>query len=123
MSVSVSLCICVSVCMCVTVFVSLSVSMLVGKYQNMVAEVEIENVALVESFVYLGVNIDRKLNFEKFVNNTISKVNGRLITLARIRKLVDDKTCLLIYKQTILPIIDYVSIATAKNCQITAFAE
>ena len=50
------------------------------------------------------------LKFEKFVNGTISRVNGRLITLARIRKLLDLRTCLLIYKQTILPIFDYVSI-------------
>ena len=61
----------------------------------------------VDSFVYLGVNVDKNLNFEKFLSATIQKVNGRLVTLARIHKLVDVRTCLLIYKQTILPILDY----------------
>ena len=71
----------------------------------------------VDSFVYLGVTIDKNLNFEKFLNATIGKVNGRLITLARIRKLMDMKTCLLIYKQTILPILDYVSVLVNSSTQ------
>ena len=69
-----------------------------------------DGVITVENFTYLGVNVDRNLNFEKFIGNTISKEQGRLITLARVRKLLDLKTSLLIYKQTILPILDYVSI-------------
>ena len=47
----------------------------------------------------------------------ISRVNGRLITLARIRKLLDVKTSLLIYKQTILPILDYVCILVNSSTQ------
>ena len=46
---------------------------------------------------YLGVNLDNKLSFEKFINGTISQVNARLITLARIRKNVDVYTALLMY--------------------------
>ena len=66
-----------------------------------------KGVITVENYTYLGVNVDRKLNFEKFISNTISRVQGRLITLARLRKYLDLKTALLIYKQTILPILDY----------------
>ena len=94
----------VCVCVCKTKH------MLVGKQHNLAMDEEIENVITVENFLYLGVNIDKRLNFEKFVSNTIARVNGRLITMSRIRKLVDERTCLLIYKQTILPILDYVSI-------------
>ena len=61
----------------------------------------------VEHYTYLGVIIDRKLNFEKIVGKTMSRAQGRLITLARLRKLLDIKTTLLIYKQTIRPILDY----------------
>ena len=70
-----------------------------------------------ENFVYLGTNIDNKLSFEKFVNSTVSRVNGRLITFAKIRKLVDVCTSLAIYKQTILPIIDYMSIIVNSSTQ------
>ena len=69
-----------------------------------------QDIAIVKNFSYLGVNLDNKLSFEKFINGTISRVNSRLITLARIRKNVDAYTALLIYKQTIMPILDYMCI-------------
>ena len=72
---------------------------------------------IVENFVYLGVNIDNRLRFEKFISNTISCVNGRLISLARVRKLIDTSTSLLIYKQTILPILDYLCILVNSSSQ------
>ena len=79
--------------------------------------INVEGIIMVENFMYLGVNIDNRLNFEKIVNGTISRVNVRLITLARIRKLLDVGTSLLIYKQTILPILDYVSILVNSSMQ------
>ena len=81
----------------------------------------LNGIATVENFVYLGVTIDRNINFEKFLSATIQKVNGRLVTLARVQKLVDTDTCLLIYKQTILPILDYVSVVinSSTQCKIS----
>ena len=70
-----------------------------------------------ENFIYLGVTLDNKLSFEKFVNSTISQVNGRLVTFARIRKLIDVNTSLAIYKQTVLPILDYMSIVVNSSTQ------
>ena len=64
--------------------------MLVGKQKTDVTTKEIENIAMVEKFVYLGVTIDKNLNFEKNLDSTISRVNGRLISLARIRKMIDE---------------------------------
>ena len=67
-------------------------------------------ITTVENFIYLGVNKDKNLNFEKFIISkfgTISRVQGRLITLARIRKLLDNNTSLAIYQQTIVPISEY----------------
>ena len=85
--------------------------MLVGnKAKDGTKDVLDQDIANVESFVYLGVNLDNKLSFEKIVNGIISRVNGRLLTFARIRKLIDVYTSLAIYKQMILPILDYMSI-------------
>ena len=91
--------------------------MIVGAKKNKDERIGIDDISLVENFMYLGVTIDNRLNFEKFINNTISRVNGRLITMARIRKLVDMKTALLIYKQTVLPIIDYVCVLVNSSTQ------
>ena len=55
-----------------------------------------------------GVNIDCKYNFEKFISNKVAKCNGRFISFAKIIKMLDVNTILLIYKQTILPVVDYV---------------
>ena len=78
---------------------------------------QLGGIITVDSFMYLGVTIDKNLNFEIFLSATIGKVNGCLITLARIRKLIDANTCLLIYKQTILPILDYVSVLVNSSTQ------
>ena len=91
--------------------------MLCGTSNKNMDENLLEDIVTVESFVYLGVNIDNNLNFEKFISGTIGRVQGRLITLARIRKLLDMKTSTLIYKQTILPIIDYVSVLVNSSTQ------
>ena len=87
------------------------------KGTNAIGKRAMDCITEVENYVYLGVNIDKNLNFEKFVNGTISRVNGRLITLARIRKMLDINTSLIIYKQTILPIIDYVSMLVNSSTQ------
>ena len=58
--------------------------------------------------------MSNNLNFEKFLGATVQKVNGRLITLARICRLMDAQTCMLIYKQTIL---DYVSVLVNSSTQ------
>ena len=70
----------------------------------------VQEIATVKNLTYLGVNLDNKLTFEKFLNGTISRVNARLIILARIYNNLDKKTDFLIYKQTFLPILDYMCI-------------
>ena len=40
-----------------------------------------KGIVTVENFTYLGVTIDRKLNFERFISKTISKGRRRLILL------------------------------------------
>ena len=72
---------------------------------------------IVENFSYLGIILDNRLTFEKIINKTISRVNGRLITFARIRKYLDVHTSTTIYTQTIVPILDYMSIVTNSSSQ------
>ena len=45
--------------------------------------------------------------FEKQIDNTRAKVESRLITFARIRKYIDQNVSLLLYRQTIMPLIDF----------------
>ena len=69
-----------------------------------------ETIECVNEFKYLGVTLDDKLMFERNVERSINIVNGKLISLARLRKYMDMHTSLLIYKQMILPLLDYMCI-------------
>ena len=78
-----------------------------------------KGIVTIENFTYLGVTIDRKLNFERFISNTISKGRGRLILLWHDygRYLMRKQLFSYNYKQTILPILDYLCILVESSTQ------
>ena len=61
----------------------------------------------VEAYKYLGVDIDKELSYEQAVHNTYVKANKKLFTLRKIRPYVSQRIAALIYKQFILPQLDY----------------
>ena len=61
----------------------------------------------VDKYKYLGVKIDDMLKFEDQIEDIISKVNSRLMTFDKTRKFMDDRTSAIIYKQTIMQLLDY----------------
>ena len=72
-------------------------------------KVFVNNVGLenVHSYNYLGVTVDDSLTFTDFVDQKYNKVNMRLYQLKRLRPYVTNDIANGIYKQTILPLIDY----------------
>ena len=58
-------------------------------------------------YEYHGVTIDSNPNFEWSINKTISTVSHRLYLLCKARKMMSKPTACLIYKQTILSVIEY----------------
>ena len=67
-------------------------------------EVVLENV---EQYKYLGVLLDSNLNFKANTEYIANKVIKRTGILGRARHFLDQHTCLYLYKQLILPLIDY----------------
>ena len=63
----------------------------------------------VQSYLYLGVELDSVLSFDKHLDTVISKCNQKLYIFRRIRRYIGEKTALLIYKQTIRPLLEYCS--------------
>ena len=61
----------------------------------------------VPTYKYLGVDLDRNLTYENAVHNTYLKANKKLFTLRKIRPYISQEVSVLIYKQYILPILDY----------------
>ena len=62
---------------------------------------------IVHVYNYLGVKIDDKLSFEPFLKEKCNKVNMRIYQLSRLRKYITRNVASLIYKQTILPVVEY----------------
>ena len=64
----------------------------------------------VHAYNYLGVSIDDKLSFGKFLREKYGKVHSRVYQLGRMRRYINAKTACLIYKQMIVPLSDYADI-------------
>ena len=61
----------------------------------------------VNSYVYLGINLDDSMSLTLFAQHLYNRIQIKIFTLSKIRKLIDKYTANTIYKQTILPILDY----------------
>ncbi|CAM1295477.1 Uncharacterised protein r2_g466 [Pycnogonum litorale] len=65
----------------------------------------------VDSIKFLGVHIDKNLNFKEHVNEILSKSNRRFHCINCARKCgVSKEDLLILYRAYVMPIIDYASI-------------
>ena len=63
----------------------------------------------VKTYKYLGVDICDDLNMDLYVKNVYKKVNYKVYMFSKIRKYITTYAANMIYKQTILPYLDYAS--------------
>ena len=63
-----------------------------------------------DTYVYLGVTMDRNLTFEPFLKSIIQKVNYKLYLFGKIRYMWTFAAAILVYKQMVLPFFDYLDI-------------
>lgn len=61
----------------------------------------------VNSYRYLGVELDTKLTMELHVNNIVKKVRPLLYTLAKLRHYIDINTSVRMYKTYVLPVLEF----------------
>ena len=73
--------------------------------------VNIDNKSLnfVEKYKYLGTTIDREMTMFGLLSNVKKSVLNKLFTLRKLRRYITEKCAITIYKQTILPIFDYMN--------------
>ena len=69
-----------------------------------IAKTDIERVW---SYPYLGIDLDTALSFDKHLGNVVSKCNQNLYVFKKIRRFISEDTAILIYKQTIRPLLEY----------------
>ena len=61
----------------------------------------------VDSYRYLGVDIASDLNMNEYVNNAYKRANNKVYMFSKMRKYITTYASIMIYKQTILPFMDY----------------
>ena len=69
-----------------------------------------EKLDTVRTFNYLAVDIDDCLTFENFLKHKCNKVNVKIYQLHKLPKYVSSNISCLIYKQTMLPVVEYADI-------------
>ena len=68
-----------------------------------------QSLGLVSSYKYLGADIASDLNMDDYVSNVYNKSSIKIHMLSKIRRFITTQAAILIYKQTILPYLDYAS--------------
>jgi hypothetical protein len=76
-----------------------------------------EQVEHVDDYKYLGVHLDKNLNWEKHVEKISAKIRQRLGVLRHIRDYLDVHTALKLYNALVMPITDYCDI-TYSSCSM-----
>ena len=80
------------------------------KPRNCILSLNGERLLRVPTYTYLGVILDPKLNYDKFIQQQTRNVNFRSYQLARLSKYLEMQILVLIYKTFILPIIEYADV-------------
>ena len=72
-------------------------------------EIKFNNTPLLvtTSYKYLGMELDSQLNYNKHVSKIISSVSGKLKQFQRMRNFLDIRAATMVYKNMLLPIIEY----------------
>ena len=66
----------------------------------------------VQSYKYLGVTLDSQLNYNLHVSRVIGSVTSRLRQFQRMRSFLNTKAALMVYKNMLLPVLEYGDIFT-----------
>ena len=66
-----------------------------------------EKIAFVKNHIYLGVTLDNSMSLIPLLKNIKKRVSNKIFHLRKLRKYMTFDASVLVYKQTILPIIDY----------------
>ena len=75
-----------------------------------------EDVKFVKQYNYLDIILDDNMTLQPMLKHVKKKINNQVFLFRKIRKYITDKAAISIYKQTILPIIDYTGFLVLACC-------
>ena len=62
---------------------------------------------MVPTYKYLGIHLDETLNFNHHLKNIVNQISHKLYVFNKIRRFLNEKAALNVYKTMILPYFDY----------------
>ena len=77
---------------------------------NYVISINGISLSRVYSYLYLGVELDDMLNYDKHLDNVANKTTQKLYIFRKIRRFISQTTAIIVYKQMILPLLEYCNI-------------
>ena len=66
-----------------------------------------EELEIVQNFKYLGIILDGELKYDLYLKDVKQKVGYKIVQLARIKKYMNTKQSIYVYKSKVLPFFDY----------------
>ena len=69
-----------------------------------------ELLQIVPTYKYLGVNLDQTLNFKYHLESLINNISFKLYMFSKIRKFLNEKCAVTVYKSMLMPFFDYCDI-------------
>ena len=79
------------------------------KFNHIIPDLKINNTKLdsVDQYKYLGITLDKKLNFKKYITQIKRNAIHKCFLLQRAKQYMNVKTAIKLYKTHVLPIFDY----------------
>ena len=79
-----------------------------------------EQLKAVPTYKYLGVNLDQTFNFKYHLGILVNAISFKLYLFNKIRKFINEKSAIIIYKSMVLPYFDYcdVTYMFSKACEL-----
>ena len=90
----------------------------ISHFKENTISVQNKHIHRCQQYQYLGVLLDECLTLKQNFNNVLKKFSNKIYQFGKIRKFLDIDTRVLVYKQTVLPLTEYVSFVMCLNNKI-----
>ena len=79
----------------------------INKIENIKISVNKQYLQVVPTYKYLGFNLDQTLNYKYHLGTVINNISFKLYLFSKVRRFLNEKSAIIVYKTMILPFYDY----------------
>ena len=79
----------------------------INRIENVEITINRQNLQFVPTYKYLGFNLDQSLNYKYHLGTVINNISFKLYLFSKVRRFLNEKSAIIVYKSMILPFYDY----------------